>query len=866
MRQLLLLCLLGLAHVASAQLDYYVRFPDDILATNCNAQSLYTEPQVYNTQGADVKIEYYDEIIDVVPDACYIISRVWVVKSPDYDPALPCIYVPNPRPFALPNNPLNFVGPTVSPAGTPDPWSPSLMKVSPSDPAPTDYSTFWSSTANCYQYTQIIKIIDIVNPVFSCIPTEALFADDGTNDTLLWNAPYWFDPLTNSPNWSEAPVNLSTQATDACSGSNLNFRALLFLDLDGNGTFETVVDSRNPPEPGQVNFGNAGNPGFLGGTPRDFDHRPVAATQKYRFAIQKTTSGSTLNLALGWNTQTSPGTWVQPQLPPGRHKIKWIVEDGCGNEAVCETLFRVEKGSTAGIFKTLRGKLYWDKNENCQADSGDTFPISWQQMALHTFSSGQIIHTTILTLSADGRFQFSVPVGQYVLQPLIPGDQFVNICTSSTFSVQSVGDTATLELPMQALYYCPLLRTDISTTGLHPCAESTYTLRYENVGSITATDAYLRLYLDRFLSLVGSSLPAEPEGQGRWRIALGDLPPFQVGSLSVVARLTCDSIFPGQSFCAEAHIFPDSSCRPIPHNVPPSGYYADLLNIDGLCEADSVRFTIQNPSAQHFAYKSYKLIRDAQEVRSGTLNILPSGIWQIAAPADGSTWRLQVSVPPALPLPGQVLLTQSLAIEACGRNSAGGVSTGFVSFFAEGDAAPFYSTDCQQSSEHFLPFDKHGYPLGYGPDHLIEQGQPIDYIIRFQNLTTDTLRSAVVTDTLHPWLSAFTVQPGASSHPYTFRQLGANAVQFVFDDILLPPWATNEAASHGFVKFRAEQPIGTYAPIGTLITNSASVRLGEGSPVITPTTRHRVGKNFVTSAVRELTGLPALRVSPNPAT
>jgi hypothetical protein len=34
-----------------------------------------------------------------------------------------------------------------------------------------------------------------------------------------------------------------------CSGANVNFRYLLFLDLDGDGTMETVVTAPTPVSP-----------------------------------------------------------------------------------------------------------------------------------------------------------------------------------------------------------------------------------------------------------------------------------------------------------------------------------------------------------------------------------------------------------------------------------------------------------------------------------------------------------------------------------------------------------------------------------------------------------------------------------------
>ena len=36
-----------------------------------------------------------------------------------------------------------------------------------------------------------------------------------------------------------------------------------------------------------------------------------------------------------------PNTFVLPKLPHGKHKIKWIVEDGCGNESVYEYVFEI---------------------------------------------------------------------------------------------------------------------------------------------------------------------------------------------------------------------------------------------------------------------------------------------------------------------------------------------------------------------------------------------------------------------------------------------------------------------------------------------------------------------------------------------
>ena len=115
MRHILLLCLIFLARLASAQSDYYVKFPDDINWTACWMQSPITPPQLFNTNGANITIDYEDATFTIVPDACIKIERTWYVKSVGYDPGLLCISVQNPNPNAITNHPDNLLGPIVSP-------------------------------------------------------------------------------------------------------------------------------------------------------------------------------------------------------------------------------------------------------------------------------------------------------------------------------------------------------------------------------------------------------------------------------------------------------------------------------------------------------------------------------------------------------------------------------------------------------------------------------------------------------------------------------------------------------------------------------------------------------------------------------
>ncbi len=87
----------------------------------------------------------------------------------------------------------------------------------------------------------------------------------------------------------------------------MNFRYLLFLDLDGNGTMETTINSEDPKwgfgirEDEKVTVG--GVKYLIGRVTRDFESDDPDHTKYSAFA-----------------------------LPYGTHKIKWTLQDRCGND------------------------------------------------------------------------------------------------------------------------------------------------------------------------------------------------------------------------------------------------------------------------------------------------------------------------------------------------------------------------------------------------------------------------------------------------------------------------------------------------------------------------------------------------------
>ncbi|MBK6996788.1 MAG: hypothetical protein IPH31_18360 [Lewinellaceae bacterium] len=188
--------------------DYFVKFPNDAIVTECDGTGLYQEPIFFGEDCELLGVSFADEIFTVVPDACFKIERTWsIINWCTFNPNLDFIYVPNPNPNAITNHPTNLAGPTVSECGTLAPWAPTVVRINPSDPTTTNFCTFWDADANGYRYKQIIKIIDGQKPTGTYV-TPACDNQNWTtpNSDLLWNEMYWWDNGIQTHDLCEEPT------------------------------------------------------------------------------------------------------------------------------------------------------------------------------------------------------------------------------------------------------------------------------------------------------------------------------------------------------------------------------------------------------------------------------------------------------------------------------------------------------------------------------------------------------------------------------------------------------------------------------------------------------------------------------------
>ncbi|MCE7923785.1 MAG: T9SS C-terminal target domain-containing protein [Haliscomenobacteraceae bacterium CHB4] len=168
--------------------DYYVKFPDDLILTNCNGTGDYGTPVFYGEDCELIATSFEDEVFTNTSDACIKIERSWtIINWCTYDPGLPCTVVPNPNPVADVNDPANLPGPVVSESGNSvGGWAPTVAAINPGD-SPTDFSTFWSTATNCYQYKQIIKLPDCEAPELSCVQGLVVnIGQTGPPTVIVW--------------------------------------------------------------------------------------------------------------------------------------------------------------------------------------------------------------------------------------------------------------------------------------------------------------------------------------------------------------------------------------------------------------------------------------------------------------------------------------------------------------------------------------------------------------------------------------------------------------------------------------------------------------------------------------------------------
>lgn len=493
----------------------------------------------------------------------------------------------------------------------------------------------------------------------------------------------------------------------------------------------------------------------------------------------------------------------------------------------------------------IDGKLTFDENENCLADTGEIGLGGWQIQSVN----GN--HTVYATTKADGTYRTYVPLGTSVISVNPPANYWTP-CSNNVPVNFSQFDSTIVNFEVKAELECPQLTVDVEVPLLRRCFDNYFDIDYCNLGSAVAEDAYVTVQFDDLLSVVNTSLPYTALGSNTFQFDLGDVAVGQCGHIDVTTYLSCDATWE-QTLCAVAEIFPNDPCV-----LPTSNWTGAEMRVNGACNGDEVAFTIQNIGVGNMSgAASYRVIKDGQFLEGGQYNLAAGASQNFMYESDGATYRFEADQEATYPYsssPGKT-------VEACATN--GIFTTGIFNMFPTADYGEAYDEECMPVIGSYDPNDKTGFPLGYGARHYIERGTDLQYLIRFQNTGTDTAFNIVVRDTMTDMLDLTTLRLGTSSHPYNLEIRNGNIFEFRFNQIMLPDSFINEPGSHGYLNFSISQK--PNLPLGSIINNSAAIYFDFNAPVITNTYFHEIGENFINSAATQVF-VPGLKVAiaPNP--
>lgn len=108
----------------------------------------------------------------------------------------------------------------------------------------------------------------------------------------------------------------------------------------------------------------------------------------------------------------------------------------------------------------------------------------------------------------------------------------------------------------------------------------------------------------------------------------------------------------------------------------------------------------------------------------------------------------------------------------------------------------------------------------------------LTYTIRFENTGTANAEIVTINDFLDADLDENTIRMVSASHPYIMDRVGSN-VNWIFEDIQLPPSVANTNIGKGYITFQIKPNAG-YA-VGDVIPNTASIYFDFNPAIVTNT-------------------------------
>lgn len=478
---------------------------------------------------------------------------------------------------------------------------------------------------------------------------------------------------------------------------------------------------------------------------------------------------------------------------------------------------------------SVSGVTYFDADGDCEIGTSESIIPGVNISFISTQDS-------FLTRSTElGEYGLGLNPENYSISPTpISPYWSVSACNPSTLDASQHQDT-TVNLAFDAILDLPYITIDAFTRPRW-CSSNTYTVEYCNTGTASFV-GYLEVNIDDNIQIDSTSIPiVSQSGNTLFFVEPLGIEIGECKSIEIYYSVPCDNNLMERTVCFNAHAYNDSIA-----NLNPQWDLSNLeLNVDYQAGADSVNFELSNTgSGDMLTPQMLIVIEDNVILNADDMQLNVGEVVNIKVPANGKTWRTFINQSI-----GNPYAQFTTAFIEGAANNAQTISTGFVNQFPINGEYAFHYNFCEEVLNSYDPNQKTVYPKGLIPNNMIEANVDLEYLLEFQNTGNDVAYVVRIIDTLPQYLNLESIVPGVSSHPYTFNFLGNNVVEFLFEGINLPDSTSNEAESHGFVKFKIKQKANN--PIGTEINNSVGIYFDYNDPVITNIAQVVIGELKVT--------------------
>lgn len=550
--------------------------------------------------------------------------------------------------------------------------------------------------------------------------------------------------------------------------------------------------------------------------------------------------GSNFGMSMALNTESGYRrvAFANSEYPdPSRHP-KLVVWTSCDANNSCTNL--------------ITGNIFEDLDNSCTKTSGDRNLSGW----MVRIEPGPLYAIT----DSNGYYEAWVDTGEYMVTEIIPTLFWNPACPQSrTVTFTFPYDTSNgNNFANTASQTCSSLWVDIATSRLRPMHDENYVVNYCNLGNAMADSVKIEVEFDSYV-VPNYSSPLAPSAQSgnTWVFSIGTLNPGQCGMFYI--NTTVNTTSAGITQCVQAEIYPNTYCG---ETIDTSLWDKSSVNVEGECADSMAQFIVCNTGdagdGDMEGPVNYRIYINDTLFQDGQLQLNGQECDTIRVLACGNTVRLEVDQRPGHPGHSH----PKAILEGCGM-LCGPLAMGHVNSVSQDDEDIFVETDCHEIITSYDPNEKLVSPQGITSDKYISPNDELEYTICFQNTGQDTAFFIRVLDTIPQDLDITSLKSGASSHLYTLKIYNSNIAEWTFNNINLADSATNEALSHGFVKFKIKQVANN--PDGTQIINRGGIFFDYNPAVMTAPVAVEVNTKG-SSAGSPVSGINGteIKVYPNP--